>query len=153
MKVSATAAKNAVEPERIAEAEDIRGRIAIEADTDVEVNLLILVDAVTCARVEQLIVATAGRESAHIFDEQKGAMPRRQRVLVPFSACAASFRCNSIPFSLWKLPTGTTIEELVTSGRSVSIGALGLVHSPATAVDSKAVKDAPTSAINASTRI
>jgi hypothetical protein len=42
---------------------------------------------------------------------------------------------------------------LVTSGRSVSIGALGLVHSPATAVDSKAARDAPASAINASARI
>jgi hypothetical protein len=51
MKVSATAAKNAVEPERIAEAEDIRGRIAIEADTDVKIDLLIFVDAVACAGI------------------------------------------------------------------------------------------------------
>jgi hypothetical protein len=39
----------------------------------------------------------------------------------------------SIPFSFCRLPTGTTIDELVTSGRSVSIGLLGCVHSAAAA--------------------
>src|SRR5205823_11372114 len=82
---------------------------------------------------------------------EQGAMP--SRLLVPLSACAASFRCRLIPFSFCKLPTGTTIEELVISGRSVSIGVLGSGQSPATAVDSKAARDPPTSAINASTRI
>src|SRR5713101_1493403 len=74
MKVSATAAKNAVEPERIAKTEDIRGRIAIEVDTDVKIDLLIVVDAVACAGIEQLIIAATGRESADIFGEQKGAL-------------------------------------------------------------------------------
>jgi len=41
----------------------------------------------------------------------------------------------------------------VTSGRSVSIGLLGLVHSRATAADWKPATDPPTSAVNASTRI
>ena len=72
--MSATAAKNAVEPERIAEAEDIRGRIAIEADTDVKIDLLIFVDAVASAGIEQLIIAAIGRESGDIFGEQKGAL-------------------------------------------------------------------------------
>src|SRR4051794_9336662 len=33
-----------------------------------------------------------------------------------------------IPFSFWKLPTGTTTLELVVSGRSVSMGALVCVQ-------------------------
>ena len=38
-----------------------------------------------------------------------------------------------IPFSLWKLPAGTTRLELVTSGRSVAISDDEVGHSPACA--------------------
>ena len=49
-------------------------------------------------------------------------MPRRSLLLVPSKTSPPSWRLRLMPFSLWKLPTGTTTLELVTSGRSVAIG-------------------------------
>src|SRR5262249_9500390 len=58
-------------------------------------------------------------------------MPRRSRLLVPSKIRVLKRRLIFIPFSLWKLPTGITTSELVTSGRSVQIGGLVGVHSSA----------------------
>src|SRR5262249_4351092 len=83
---------------------------------------------------------------------RQGATPSRHRLLVPLSACAPSLRCRSTPFSFCKLATGTTTAELVTSGRSVSIGLFGPVHSPAVAADAKPVNNPATSTVEARSR-
>jgi hypothetical protein len=51
-----------------------------------------------------------------------GAMPSRSRLLVPSNSWPPACWLKLTPFSFWKLPCGTTRLELVTSGRSVSIG-------------------------------
>src|SRR5262249_21416112 len=58
-------------------------------------------------------------------------MPSRQRLLVPSKMSAPARRLTLAPFSFCRLPTGTTTLELVTSGRSVAIGALVCAHSSA----------------------
>src|SRR5215475_11531710 len=55
-------------------------------------------------------------------------MPSRQRLLVPSKTSAPARRLTLAPFSFCRLPIGTTTLELVTSGRSVAIGALVCVH-------------------------
>src|SRR6266436_569305 len=55
-------------------------------------------------------------------------MPSRHRLLVPSKISAPARRLTLAPFSFCRLPTGTTTLELVTSGRSVAIGALVCVH-------------------------
>src|SRR5260370_20658198 len=83
--------------------------------------------------------ATRAAERADIVRQsirtsKQGAIPRRQRLLVPSNTSAPARRLTFAPFSLCRLPTGTTTLELVTSGRSVAIGALVCVHpSPAPA--------------------
>ena len=56
------------------------------------------------------------------------AIPRRSRVLVPSSTSEPWRTVQSMPFSACKLPVGTTRLELVTSGRSVTMGSLLVGH-------------------------
>src|SRR5215471_585892 len=82
-----------------------------------------------------------------------GATPRRSRLLVPSNTCAPSRRLTFIPFSFWKLPTGSTTLELVMSGRSVSIGLPGCVHSSAAAWDTPKLARYPRNTAIVSDRI
>src|SRR6516165_10684273 len=66
--------EEAVDPERIADAENIRRRIAIKAEPDVKVDLMIVVDTITGAGIEQLARAAARWKAHNIFDEDKGAL-------------------------------------------------------------------------------
>src|SRR5579863_5457393 len=50
-----------------------------------------------------------------------GAMPNRHRLLVPSMRWPPSCALKLTPFSFCRLPMGTTMLELVTSGRSVAI--------------------------------
>jgi hypothetical protein len=60
-----------VDPEGIANTKGKGRRIAIKTKPDVEVDLMIVIDAVTGARVEQLAAAAAYRKGPDIFDETK----------------------------------------------------------------------------------
>ena len=73
-------------------------------------------------------------------------MPSRHRLFVPFNMSAPRSRLVSMPFSFCKLPTGTTMDELVKSGRSVSIGVSGWVHSAA--LHAKLARETRTRAAN-----
>ncbi len=53
-------------------------------------------------------------------------MPSLQRLLLPSMLRPSSRPVRLMPFSFCKLPTGTTILELVTSGRSVAMSSPGL---------------------------
>src|ERR1700749_3005778 len=55
-----------------------------------------------------------------------GAIPSRQRLLVPSMLRAPSRALVLTPFSFCRLPTGTTRLELVTSGRSVAISSFAV---------------------------
>src|ERR1700681_1883831 len=55
---------------------------------------------------------------------RQGATPRRHRVFVPSIVRPPSRALTFTPFSLCRLPTGTTRLEFVTSGRSVAISSL-----------------------------
>jgi len=57
---------------------------------------------------------------------RQGATPRRHRVFVPSIVRPPSRAVKFTPFSLWRLPTGTTRLEFVTSGRSVAISSLAV---------------------------
>jgi len=59
--------------------------------------------------------ARSRNSSAH------GAIPRRNLLAVPSTMRTLSRAATSMPFSLCRVPAGTTMLELVTSGRSVVI--------------------------------
>ena len=63
--------QEAVDTKRIANAENIIRRVAIQTDPDVKVDLVMIVDSVTAAGIDQLAVASDAWEVADIFNEQK----------------------------------------------------------------------------------
>jgi hypothetical protein len=65
-----------VAPERISDAENVRWRVPVEADSDVKVNLLGISDPITPARVEELTGPAGNRELAYILGEEKCAARR-----------------------------------------------------------------------------
>ena len=77
---------------------------------------------------------------------RQGAIPSRHRLLVPSPVRPPSRELKLRPFSLWKLPTGTTRLEFVTSGRSVAISSdgCGQLSARASATDSWCAKPSAT---------
>src|SRR3984893_5357979 len=73
---------------------------------------------------------------------RQGAIPRRHRVFVPSTIRPPSRALKFTPFSLWRLPTGTTRLEFVTSGRSVAISSLAVGQEPACASTAPRTADA-----------
>src|ERR1700694_4257426 len=71
-----------------------------------------------------------GRSSS---SSRQGAIPRRHLVFVPSIVRPASRALTFTPFSLCRLPTGTTRLEFVTSGRSVAIASLAVGQASARA--------------------
>src|SRR5580700_6559782 len=61
-----------------------------------------------------------------ISSSRQEATPKRQRVFVPSIVRPPSRALKFTPFSLWRLPTGTTRLEFVTSGRSVALSSLAV---------------------------
>jgi hypothetical protein len=68
-----------------------------------------------------------------ICSSRQGAIPKRHRVFVPSTIRPPSRALKFTPFSLWRLPTGTTRLELVTSGRSVAISSFAVGQASACA--------------------
>src|SRR5260221_14361579 len=64
---------------------------------------------------------------------RQGAIPSRHLVLLPSIVRPPSRALTFTPFSLCRLPTGTTILEFVTSGRSVAISSLAVGQASARA--------------------
>src|SRR5580704_9599618 len=78
---------------------------------------------------------------------RQGATPQRSRLSVPSNAWSLSRWLKFMPFSLWQLPCGSTTLELVTSGRSVSIGLSFPGHCSAAAAEAaKTESDRPINA-------
>jgi hypothetical protein len=71
--------EQAIEPERIADAENIGGRVAVEADRNVEIDLLCVGDAIAAAGIEEVTRATMHVIVADVFDEQESACRSRAR--------------------------------------------------------------------------
>jgi hypothetical protein len=69
-------------PKRIADAENVIRRIAIEPEADVKIDLVMVVDAITAAGIDQLAVTADAWKTADIFHEG-------ERTLGDF-LCAAS---------------------------------------------------------------
>lgn len=63
--------KQAIKPEGIAEAENVSWRIAIEAEAQMEVDLLSAGDAVTASGIKKVAGAAAQGIVADILDENK----------------------------------------------------------------------------------
>src|SRR4030088_299775 len=63
-----------VEAERIPDAEDIGWCVVVEADADVEIDLLGVGDAIAAAGVEEVARAAMDVVVADIFDEQEGLL-------------------------------------------------------------------------------
>ncbi len=63
--------KQAIKPEEIAEAENVSWRIAIEAEAQVEVDLLNVGNAVTASGIEKVAGTAAQGIVADILDENK----------------------------------------------------------------------------------
>src|SRR5258708_9207646 len=64
---------------------------------------------------------------------RQGAIPSRHLVLLPSIVRPPSRALTFTPFSLCRLPTGTTMLEFVTSGRSVAISSLAVGQASARA--------------------
>jgi len=73
---------------------------------------------------------------------KQGAIPSRHRLFVPSTVRPPSRALKLTPFSLWKLPTGTTRLEFVTSGRSVAISSVGCGHFSARAAAAVSARNA-----------
>jgi hypothetical protein len=69
-----TPSEQPIETERIADAEDVGGRVVVEADADVEINLLGVGDAVAAAGVEEVARAAMDVVVADIFHEQEALL-------------------------------------------------------------------------------
>ena len=74
-------------------------------------------------------------------------MPSRSLLSVPSSTLALPRVTRSMPFSLWKAPVGTTMLELVTSGRSVTMASLAHCV-PATADEMTSAQAAGATPVN-----
>jgi hypothetical protein len=66
--------EQAIEPERISDAEDIGGRVVVEADRDVKIDLLGIGHAVAASGIEEVTWATMHVIVTDVFDEQEGAL-------------------------------------------------------------------------------
>src|ERR1700736_5006607 len=73
---------------------------------------------------------------------RQGATPRRHRVFVPSTNRPPSRALKFTPFSLCRLPVGTTRLEFVTSGRSVAISSLAVGQASARASNAPNTVDA-----------
>jgi cell division protease FtsH len=66
--------KTSIIPRGITDAENICRRIAIQTNADVKIDLMVVVDAIAAAGIDQLTITAVAREVADIFDKEKPAL-------------------------------------------------------------------------------